>query len=166
MQTSLSGVITTLSTTYRVKQSGSIPVVRVSQGVTAINRVYEECARMLPVSGTYYRYSSRAEPNNTYESHKKYKEIRNAKNLQRLVITNQELFELSEPQSGRETVGFPSEFPFKQNFQKIIYGNFVAIIDLETHTVCTIESAMLASFEKAIFLSLFGYIRRERGARI
>jgi predicted transcriptional regulator len=166
MELSLDTVISSLSMTYNAKQSGIIPIIRVNQGMHAIDRVYEECARSLPVGGTYYRYSSRAEPSNSYEHQKKYKELRTAKNLQRLVITNQELFEISEAKPGRETVGFPSEFPFKQNFQKIIYGNFIAIIDIETRTVCTIESAMLASFERAIFLSLFGYIKKERGGRI
>ncbi len=151
---------------YESTRSGALPIIRVDHGVAAIDRVYEECARLLPNGGTYYRYSSRTGPSNTYKSHKKYKLLRESKKLQRLVITNQELFHLAKSAPGRETLGFPPEFPFKQNFQKIIYANRVAIIDLESLAVCTIESAMMASFETAIFKSLFAYIRADRGSKI
>ncbi len=83
-----------------------------------------------------------------------------------MVITNEDLAALSVQKPSRETIGFPSIFPFKQNFQKLIFMDRVAIIDIETFTVMVIESKLLASFEQAIFVCLFQYIRAEKEGRI
>ena len=83
-----------------------------------------------------------------------------------MVITNEDLALISSEKPGREIVGFPSMFPFKQNFQKLIFMDRVAIIDIESFTVMVIESKLLASFEQAIFMCLFQYIRAEKEGRI
>lgn len=41
----------------------------------------------------------------------------------------------------------------------------IAIIDIETFTVMIIESKLLASFEQAIFVCLFHYLRAEKEGR-
>lgn len=82
-----------------------------------------------------------------------------------MVITNEDLAALSESKPGRELVAFPNMFPFKQNFQKLIFMDRVAIIDIETFTVMIIESKLLASFEQAIFVCLFHYLRAEKEGR-
>ena len=152
---------------YARHSNALAPIIRVDQGIQAIERVYSECVDMLPVGGIYYRYSSRAEKNQTsYTTMRRYNEKRDQKKIQRLVITNEDLVKISTPKRGRETLAFPSHFPFKQNFQKLIYADRIAIIDLESLTVCVIQSKLLASFEAAIFTCLFHYIRAENEGRI
>jgi DNA-binding transcriptional regulator GbsR (MarR family) len=70
------------------------PVVEYSEGREAIKAIYDDVAMSLSPGDTYYRYSSTKVRNGereggTYIS-KKYRLLRNKKQLERLVITNEQ----------------------------------------------------------------------------
>lgn len=163
------GLLTTIAAlelSYRKKSGGAVPKVRVFSGPGSSAKLYSEVARTLPERGTYYRYSSRSGPRDRINDLTAYHKLRDEKKISRMVITNEDLERVAVNKNDRELVSLPSIFPFKQNFQKIIYADRVAILDIETDTVCVIESKLLASFEEAIFRCLFNYLRAEKEGRL
>lgn len=162
----LLATISALELSYRKKSGSAVPKVRVLSGPGSSTKLYTEVARVLPERGTYYRYSSRSMQRDKLSDLASYHRLRDEKRLSRMVITNEDLERVAAKKPDRELVSLPSIFPFKQNFQKIIYADRVAILDIETETICIIESKLLASFEEAIFRCLFNYLRAEKEGRL
>ena len=93
----------------------------------------------------------------------KYKKIRDEKEIQRCIITSQELKKAKEIEHklNREIRAVPKNYDlFDDNIGKIIYGNKVAIIDYNTSTSFIIENKKFAEFEKKIFLLLYRYLSK------
>jgi len=113
---------------------------------------------------TYYRYSSRKHDNLRGFLSEDYKKKRDQKEIQRLVITSDELKKMKEKWQNklwREMVAIPKLYDlFEDNISKIIYANKIAIIDYESETSFIIENQKLADFEKKIFKLLFKYLRK------
>jgi hypothetical protein len=97
MEEGLHLTIGSLEKIFESHSQADAPKVRVSQGYKAIASVYAECINALPVGGTYYRYSSRKEANKKKFGLEQYNVLRDAKNIQRLVITNEDLASISAP---------------------------------------------------------------------
>ncbi len=91
-----------------------------------------------------------------------YKKIRDEKEIQRCIITSEELKnakEKAEKKLGREMRAIPKNFDlFDDNIGKIIYGNKVAIIDYNTSMSFIIENKKFAEFEKKVFQLLFRFL--------
>ncbi|EKE26234.1 MAG: hypothetical protein ACD_4C00363G0001 [uncultured bacterium (gcode 4)] len=108
----------------------------------------------------YYRYSSRS---NFWDFHalENYKEIRDKKQIQRLVITSEKRAIWRAKKLDREVVYIPDWYElFDQNVAKMIYANKVAIIDYNTLTSFIIENKILASFEEKIFKTLYKFLKK------
>jgi len=90
-----------------------------------------------------------------------YKRKRDLKEIQRMVITSDELKKLKEKwvkKLNRELVAIPKLYDL---FEDNIANDKVAIIDYETHTSFIIQNQKFADFEKKIFKLLFKYLRKD-----
>lgn len=132
------------------------PSVEYSEGRAAIKAIYDDVAMSLNPGDTYYRYSSTKVRNGeriggTYIS-KKYRLLRNKKQLERLVITNEPNKKSKLLNLDREVKVVPPDFDlFEYNVSQVIYGDKVAVIDYNTETAMVIENKTVAQFQKKIF---------------
>jgi hypothetical protein len=89
-----------------------------------------------------------------------YWELRDTKQIQRMVITSETRAKTSRQKINKEIVYIPKGFDlFDSNVSKLIYWNKVAIIDYTTLTSFVIESKLLASFEEKIFKTLYKFLK-------
>ncbi len=126
-----------------------------------IEQLYNEIVMDLPKGSTYYRYSSRTDDQrmhkNTYE---KYKKIRIEKQIQRLVIMSESGRKYKWSDSNRGIAVVPSRFDaFDDNFQKIIFGNKMALVDIAAARAYVIENADLARFETKLFKFMYKFLK-------
>jgi sugar-specific transcriptional regulator TrmB len=132
------------------------PIVEYSEGREAIKAIYDDVAMSLNPGDTYYRYSSTKVRNGereggTYIS-KKYRLLRNKKQLERLVITNEQNKNSKLLNLDREVKVVPPDFDlFEYNVSQVIYGDKVAVIDYNTETATVIQNKTVAMFQKKIF---------------
>lgn len=141
------------------------PELRTFYTQEAMKHIFHDVIDSLEKWGVYYRYSSRKHDNMRWFLWDDYKKKRDEKEIQRFVITSDELKSLKEQKEkklGREIVAIPKHFDlFDDNISKIIYANKVAIIDFNSHTSFIIENKAFADFEKKIFKLLFAYLRKK-----
>ena len=89
-----------------------------------------------------------------------YKSLRNKKQLQRYVITNEFLNSRKTKKLDKDVVVIPKKVDiFEDNITKIVYANKVAIIDYNTDECFIIESDLFANFEKKLFMMLFKFLK-------
>lgn len=140
------------------------PELRTFYTREAMKHIFYDVVKTLPKWWEYYRYSSRKHDNMRGFMSNDYKQLRDNKEIQRMVITSDELKKLkedSEKKLNREIVAIPKAFDlFEDNISKIIYANKVAVIDYESETSFIIENKKFADFEKKIFKLLFKYLRK------
>jgi len=150
-----------MKSTYSKKMS--IPQLRTFYTRKAMKHIFHDIIDTLEVWGTYYRYSSRKEDYLRWFLGSTYKEKRDKKQIQRMVITSSELKKAKEAwkkKLNREMVAIPKKYDlFEDNVSKMIYANKIAVIDYNTDTSFIIENQKLADFEKKIFKLLFKYLR-------
>lgn len=123
--------------------------------------IFEDVANTLSHWDTYYRYSSR-KPDFKFRCNlEKYKEIRNQKDLQRMVITSEKIEAKKRKKLEKEVVFIPKKHDlFEENINKIIYADKVAIIDYSNYTGYIVQNPLLAKFEKSTFLLLFKMLKK------
>lgn len=140
------------------------PVLRYFEWREELKKIFIDVGQTLPKDGTWYRYSSRkADKSPDVELVKRYKELRDEKKLQRMVITNDSLAKTKRWWLDSEMVSIPASYDlFEDNCAKAIYGNKISFIDWDAMTGFTIESEKLARFEEKIFKLLFKYMRKEK----
>ncbi len=132
------------------------PVVTYTEGAKGITAAYSDVVHSLKKGDMYYRYSSASVLNREKYVPKDYREVRDKKGLERLVITNLASKNKHSNRLGREIKAVPSDFDlFNYDITQVIYGNKVAIMDYSTKTTITIENPMFAEFQKKIFKLLF-----------
>ncbi len=147
--------ITALSA-MRKQSEAERPAVVYSEGKEAIKAIYDDVATSLPPHGTYYRYSSTKvrngeRINGSYVS-KKYRLLRNKKQLERFVITNEPNRNSKQLNLDREVKVVPADFDlFEYDVSQVIYGDKVAVIDYNSETAMVIENKTVAQFQKKIF---------------
>lgn len=160
---SFQSTISLLKDKYKKKQSK--PELRTFYTKQAMKHIFYDVVETLNFWETYYRYSSRKYDNMRWFLSDDYKKKRDKKEIQRMVITSDELKKMKEKWNkklNREMVAIPKLYDlFEDNISKIIYGNKVAIIDYDTQTSFIIENKKLADFEKKIFKLLFKYLRKK-----
>ncbi len=133
---------------------GSIRYLEGEKGVGAIfNDIVEHCRR----GDTFYRYTSERDldaVNRLLSSD--YRKRRDAKRLERLVISNPESGKRKRNRLERFIKFLGSEKEsFHQNAIQLVYGKRIAFLDLNTYKGFIIENETLAEFQKTIFRALY-----------
>lgn len=161
-QATFETIIAQMERDYEV--GGEKPILRYFEGKDELKKIFIDVGQTLPKDGTWYRYSSRkADRSPDADLVKRYKELRNEKKLQRMIITNDELARTKRWWLDSEMVSIPPSYDlFEDNCAKAIYGNKISFIDWDSMTGFTIESEKLARFEEKIFKLLFKYMRKDK----
>ena len=153
---SLQSAIPLLNGAY--EKRGHKPVIRFFEGKTGIVSVFDDMVESLKKGDVFYRYSSLnaiLTDGDKYIS-ARYRRIRDEKQLERLVITNQRIAQGKKPRLEREMKIIPPSYdPFDYNITQIIYGNKTAFVDYNTDTALIIENAKIAEFLKKLFKLLY-----------
>lgn len=131
--------------------------IRVLSGRKGIQDAFDDIIDHTPRGDTFYRYTSERNLDsvNSYLS-KDYRARRDAKKLERLVISNPESGGQKRPRLERFIRYIPSQNSlFDHNVIQTIYGDRVSFIDLNTEKVIIIENKALAEFQRTIFKQLY-----------
>jgi sugar-specific transcriptional regulator TrmB len=132
------------------------PIVTYREGKKAIMDGYLDIVNSLPKGATYYRYSSTRVLNREKYVPKNYRETRDRKQLERLIITNEPSKMRSKDKLGRVIKTVPKDYDlFEYDITQVIYGDKVCFADYNTNTIITIENPLIAKFQKKIFKLLF-----------
>lgn len=133
------------------------PVVKYLQGKKGISSVFEDIVTVLPRGTTFYRYSSaKDQQKGSGYLPKRYRERRDNKQLERLVITSVTRANEKRPRLERDIKVVPEKFdPFDDDITQLIYKDRVAFIDYNSETAVVIEDSQFANFQKKLFLLLY-----------
>lgn len=127
------------------------------EGRGSIAAVFEDMLVHTKRGETFFRYTSERDldaVNRLLPAD--YRTRRDAKRLERLVISNPESGKRKRNRLERFIKFLGSEREsFRQNAIELIYGNRVAFIDLNGPSALIIENATLADFQKTVFLALY-----------
>lgn len=132
------------------------PFVKILEGSKGIRAVFDDLVESCSKGEIFYRYTSELNLDkvNSFLP-KDYRVRRDAKKLERFVISNK-LSGSQKKQRLERTIKFiPQDDPFNQNIIELIYANKVAFIDLNTQTSLLIENESIAAFQKVIFRNLY-----------
>lgn len=141
----------------RYKMRGKAPLVRVFEGRRGIGEVFANIVETTPKGGTFYRISAERDlaRTNSYLP-KDYRAKRDAKQLERFVITTPEVGAQKKARMERAMKYFPKgDVVFDQDTIEFIYADTIALIDLNTETALLVESPPLAEFQKKLFRLLY-----------
>jgi sugar-specific transcriptional regulator TrmB len=133
------------------------PVVRYVSGREGVQSVFLDLVETLRTGDTFYRYSAPAQNGARADEYlpKEYRVIRDAKKLERLVITGKQVATQKKPRLERH-IKILSEIDERDfSVTTLIYGNKMAVIDYEAESAVIIESAGIARFQKALFRELY-----------
>lgn len=142
---------------YENKKRPSVTIFL--EGKKALKSVFEDLVTSLKRGDVFYRYSSRRDTvrGGKYWP-KDYEKRRDAKNLQRFVITS-EMLAREKSKNPKLDIIFkvvPAKYGlFDYNVVQLIYGDKVAVLDFNTETGVVIESKNVAEFQKKIFKVLY-----------
>lgn len=144
-----------------ISPNKKVPTVVVLQGKQALKMIYERMMQEIKKGDIYYRYQAiDTEKLSTggYMSNTA-RVLRNAKDLERYVITNTKNKSAIRHHHNRYVKVLPgSDSLFDHGVGQIMYGSTTAIIDYKNETATVIESESITAFQKAIFKSLFHYL--------
>lgn len=140
-----------------VSEKNSMGAIRYFEGKHSVTLAFNDLLEHSKRGDTFYRYTSERDldaVNNLLPPD--YRRRRDAKRLERLVISN--------PESGKQKRNRLERFikyissdreAFDQNAIQLIYGDRLAFIDLNTYKGFIIENHTLAEFQKTIFKALY-----------
>ncbi len=154
-------IIDELSTLFYKKKDQ--PNLEIKEWVEEIRAIHSDLVHSLKKWDVYYRYSSSFR---NYSDRSKYVpddyfRLQKEKELQRFVITSEEMKQYRIGNPLREVVAIPEWFDlFNDNITKLIYGDKVAIIDYNSLSWWVIESARFAEYERKIFLMLYKLLKK------
>lgn len=138
--------------------------IRSFAGAEGITAVFTDVIKHCKKGEVFYRYTSaqNLDQINAYLP-PEYRKIRDAKKLERLVISNSTIGKQKRPRLERFIAYIPSEIDtFEQNIIQIIYGSRIAFIDIRAEHSFIIENAQLAEFQKVIFRTLYKRLTLQR----
>ncbi|OGG60742.1 hypothetical protein A2765_01345 [Candidatus Kaiserbacteria bacterium RIFCSPHIGHO2_01_FULL_56_24] len=133
------------------------PEISVFDGRAGITAIFSDVVTRLPRGATFYRYTSERDLDrvNRYLP-RDYRSKRDAKHLERLVISNPESGKAKRPRLERFIKFIPPEASlFDQDVIQLIYGDRVAFIDLNAERGFVVHNKQLADFQKVIFKQLY-----------
>ncbi|EKE30299.1 MAG: Transcriptional regulator, TrmB [uncultured bacterium (gcode 4)] len=134
------------------------PLIKYYSWAKGITFLFDDVIRTLKKWEIFYRYSSRKA---SEDSPKNYFsdatwEMREKKQLERILITNEWLSKYKKSRLDREVVTIPKDFDlFEDNISKVIYGSKVWVVDYNSENAFIIENEKYASFERKVFKLLF-----------
>lgn len=142
--------------TYHKKKTK--PSIKVVEGSEGLRSVLEDLAHTMKPGETFFRASSRDLGTDVEKFvPREFREVRDAKKLEQLVITNSAL--KGSPHKKRlecySKMIPPSEDPFTYDIAQLIYGDKVAFVDYKEETALIIENPRFAKFQERLFRSLF-----------
>jgi sugar-specific transcriptional regulator TrmB len=125
------------------------------KGPSGIRAVFDDAVIRTPKGGTFYRYTSELdlEAVNRYLS-PRYREVRDKKKLERLVISNPISGTKKRPRLERFIKFIPQD-SFDQNIIQLVYADSIAFISLNKVEAFVIRDTNLARFQAAIFQLLY-----------
>ncbi len=144
-------------------QHKSTPIVRRLNGKAGVYAVYEDIVNTLKKGEEFYRYNAASHEDLLKTGlPKKYEQLRDEKQLERLVISNPDYIKSREPRLEDSLVVVPENFwPFDYNVSQIIYGDKIAFIDYTLPIATIITNPTLAKFQKDIFMMLYRQLRNK-----
>lgn len=144
-----------LEASYLTKEKR--PLVKYLEGRKGITWVFEDLLQTLHQGDVFYRYSSGSDIQSAEKYlPKNYRKIRDQKQLERFVITNEKTGAQKRKRLERTLKVVPkSSQPFEYNVTLIIYGLKIAFIDYNSETALIIENQILAKFQVHLFKMLF-----------
>lgn len=157
LSTKFEGILPELDELY--KTGDKKPNIHIFHGKKWIKQIFEDVVISLNKWDTYYRYSSRS---NFWESFlpSNYREIRDKKQIQRMVITSEKLSQMKTKKVDREVVSIPKWYDlFDDNIAKIIYSDKIAIVDYNSLTGFIVQNKLLAKFEEKLFMMIYRFLR-------
>lgn len=126
-------------------------------GKDAVRKAFDDVIEHTPKGETFYRYTS--EKDLAAVNHmlpKNYRLRRDAKKLERLVISNPVSGKQKRPRLERFIRYIPHDVDlFQQNIIQLVYGDRISLIDLNSLHTIIIENKALAEFQKVIFKQLY-----------
>lgn len=133
------------------------PDVIVLKGRKGIIAVYEDILSSLPKGGIFYRYSSTKEARGEgLYVPKNYRVRRDAKKLERYVITSRGSAARKSPRLERAVKTIPPGSDlFAYNITQLIYGSKIAFVDYNAETAIIIENPIIAKFQERLFKLLY-----------
>ncbi|MBI5654113.1 MarR family transcriptional regulator [Candidatus Uhrbacteria bacterium] len=133
------------------------PVVKSLDGIQGMRFVYEDLLRTLKRGDTFYRYSAQHEfAEGERYLPPQYRERRDAKGLQRFVITSSSVMKKKKPRLERAIKVVPPKYGlFDFGITQLVYGDKLAFIDYNTDTATIIENPVIAKFQATLFKILF-----------
>jgi predicted transcriptional regulator len=151
----------------RKKFEENKPIVRRLDGISGVHAVYDDIVATLPKGAEFYRISSvRHSDLEKVGLPKDYEKNRDAKKLERLVISNNEYIASREPVLEESLQVVPDEFlPFDYDVAQIIYGHKIAYIDYNIPLATIIENVTLAKFQTDVFKMLYAQLRTHNRRR-
>lgn len=150
-------MIPELQELYESKDSK--PNIKILKWKKWIKEVFADVVVSLKTWESFYRYSSRN--NFWWYLPSDYKELRDKKKIQRMVITSELKAKAKWSDLDRDVVHIPRSFDlFEDNIAKLIYSNKIAIIDYNTLDSVIIENKLLAKFEEKVFRILFKLLKK------
>lgn len=132
------------------------PRVTFAQGDKAIKDTFADVVHELKKGDTYYRYS----PSLAKEYYKylpaDYRHLRDKKQLERFVITDQESAAKMNKKLGKGVRTIPRGMElFDTKINQWIFGDKVVFVDYNSKSIITVENKKIAQFQKAIFKLLY-----------
>lgn len=140
----------------RALRKNTRPFVKILEGSKGIRAVFDDVVESCTQGEIFYRYTSELDLDkvNSFLA-KDYRTKRDAKKLERFVISNRLSGNQKKRRLERTIKYIPQDDPFNQNIIELVYANKVAIIDLNTQTSLLIENESIAAFQKVIFRNLY-----------
>ncbi|HEY1037117.1 MAG TPA: helix-turn-helix domain-containing protein [Candidatus Paceibacterota bacterium] len=133
------------------------PTVTFSEGLAAVRAVFMDVVQTLKKDDVYYRYSSALTLSKGKYLPKNYRRVRDAKGLERLVITDDKSLSVTSKKLGKSVRSVPKDSDlFDLEITQVIYGSKVALIDYGTKSVIVVDNDKIAEFQKKIFRLLHG----------
>lgn len=128
------------------------PEVTYLEGREGIISVYEDILNTLPHGGVFYRYSSSTSDRKKIYVPKNYSGRRDAKRIERYVITNKFTAAKKKKKLELSVKALPVGADlFEYNITQLIYGPKIAFVDYNSETAVVIENRVIAQFQERLF---------------
>ena len=139
------------------QSAGHRPIVKFLQGKNGLRFVFEDLVTTLKKGDIFYRYSSAKDSiKNEKYLPANYRQMRDQKQLERFVITNESVAKKKKLRLERATKLVPQQYGlFDYDITQLIYGDKAAFVDYNTETAIIIEDTQIAEFQKKIFKLLY-----------
>lgn len=148
--------IDTLKNTYSNLEKKT--TIKLSKWLKWINEVYDDIINSMEKWEIFYRITSELDVDkvNNYYIPKWYKEKRDKKDIQRIIIMTDKTALKKKPKLEREIKIIDSKKEdFDDNIIYTIYSDKISFVDLNSETSIIIESKEIADFQRKIFKMLY-----------